>query len=266
MSKLAMALLAVGVILAAGLAYGGYRMYDYVENDPMFCSSCHLMGKAWQTWKAGLHKDLNCHMCHQQNVVDRARIVWHWATRQYDSVPSHTRLDRTVCETCHLSQNTRWAQIGETVGHKIHVQRANLQCLACHLPSLHAVQPQVEACQRCHTSSLTNAGGMVAFHCTTCHDFLGKTTTAEKMVPLRDLCLTCHATMQVKGETFPEGAPMAFSCADCHKPHTQPVLQFADCLRCHSSVLEDQAHFEHRALTDCVQCHRPHSWKATGWR
>ncbi len=263
MSKLASALLAVAAVCIAGLAYGGYRFSAYVEYDPAFCGSCHIMETAWKTWQAGPHNQVNCHACHQQGVADRARIVWHWATRDYQNVPSHTQLARRVCEGCHVSQASRWTQIGETAGHKIHVMRADLECLSCHQPSLHAVEPKVEACQKCHTAARTNIGGMVTFHCTTCHNFLGK--AEAEMSPGREACLACHATMQVKGETFPEGGPMAFTCADCHKPHTKPFLQFQDCLGCHTAVLEDQTHFERRALTGCVQCHKPHSWMATAW-
>jgi len=263
MSKLAIVVLAAATVLIAGLAFAGYRFYTYVEYDPTFCGSCHLMQNAWQTWQAGPHTAVNCHVCHQQHMGDRARIVWRWATQDLQNVPPHTRLARTVCEQCHLSQDPRWAQIGDTAGHDIHVKRAGLECLACHLPSLHAVEPKVEACQTCHSAARMNIGGMVAFHCTTCHTFLA--TAARGMFPERETCLACHASMQVKGETFPDGAPMAFGCADCHKPHSKPVLQFQDCLSCHPTVLEDQAHFERRALTACVQCHMPHSWRAATW-
>jgi len=263
MSKLAIVLLAAGAMVIAGLAYGGYRFYVYVEHDPTFCGSCHLMEKAWKTWQAGPHQPVSCHTCHQQGIVDRARIVWHWATHVYQNVPPHTRLARKVCEGCHVSQDHRWKQIKGTAGHQVHVLRADLDCLSCHLPSLHAVEPTVEACHTCHTAARTHIGGMVAFHCTTCHTFLAK--TEGERGPTRETCLACHGTMQVKGETFPESAPMAFTCADCHKPHTKPFLQFQDCLGCHSTVLEDQAHFERRALTNCGSCHKPHSWRAVGW-
>lgn len=183
MSKLAIAFLAIALVLIAGLAYGGFRLYVYVEHDPAFCGSCHLMERAWKTWQAGPHLQVNYHTCHQQDFAERARIVWHWATGEYQDVPPHTRLARKVCEGCHLGQDSRWRQIGETVGHKVHVLRADLECLSCHLPSLHAVEPQVEACQKCHTAARTNIGGMVAFHCTTCHNFLAK--DARGMSPER---------------------------------------------------------------------------------
>lgn len=266
MSKLAITLLVLGIVLSVGIGYGSYRLYDYVENDPAFCGSCHLMQQAWKTWQMGSHKHLTCHTCHQQDIIDRARIVWHWATRQYTSVPPHTRLPQRVCETCHMRQGSPSIQTLDTVGHTIHVGRVGLTCLACHAPSLHAVQPRVKDCQQCHTAAHMNLGGMVALHCTVCHNFLARDKEEEAIIPQRQACLACHTTMQIKAETFPAGAPMAFACANCHKPHVQPAVRFQDCLGCHASVLEDRAHFEHRALTDCVRCHLPHNWKATEWR
>ena len=49
MAKLTLVLLAVAAVFIVSLAYGGYRLYVYVEYDPTFCGSCHLMEKAWKS-------------------------------------------------------------------------------------------------------------------------------------------------------------------------------------------------------------------------
>ena len=251
------------LLLIVGSVYGAYKVYDYTEHDPNFCASCHLMETAWKAWKAGPHNQVSCHKCHQQDVVSRTRIVWSWAMHNYEKVPPHTRLDRAVCENCHLSQDKRWKQIADTPGHKIHALRADLHCLSCHLPSLHAVEPKVEDCQKCHSHARFNIGGMKDFHCTYCHNFLAKNQDGLK--PTRESCLNCHASMQVASETFPEGAPMVFQCSECHKPHSKAFLSFNDCLGCHQNIVEDRKHFEKKALTTCTSCHKPHSWTAEGW-
>jgi hypothetical protein len=251
--------IAVLALVAVGLVVAGYRLYDYTENDARFCGSCHIMGTAFKTWSEGPHKGVNCHVCHQQNIQDRVRIVWSWATSRVEKVPPHTQLARSVCESCHLNDQVKWKQIAKTAGHAVHVTRANLQCLSCHLPSLHSVKPKTEDCVKCHNQARTNIGGMAGFHCTACHQFLvGKDAGLE---PKRETCLGCHSAMKLKGETFPDGAPMKFECAACHKPHSQPILKFNDCLGCHPQVAGDRKHFE-RDLTKCVSCHRPHVWKA----
>ena len=252
-------LLGLLLLLAASTLLGGYRLYDYVENNPGFCGSCHIMETAWKTWNEGPHKGVNCHVCHRQGIEDRARIVWQWATSNNEKVGPHTKLAREVCQSCHLNEKVKWPQIAKTAGHEVHVMRADLQCLSCHLPSLHATKPKAEDCASCHNRARHNIGGMAAFHCTACHQFL--VPKEAGLEPKREICLNCHKSMQLKGETFPVRGPMQFECATCHKPHTQPILKFNDCLACHPKVAEDKMHFEMKALTRCVTCHRPHSWK-----
>lgn len=252
-------IIAVLALFVIGLAVTGYRFYDYVEHDPRFCGSCHIMETAWKTWQEGSHKSVACKNCHQQHIEDRARIVWRWATSNVKAIPPHTQLNRAVCENCHLNETTQWTQIRTTAGHDVHVVRAGLECLSCHLPSLHATQPKTEACTKCHSHARMNIGGMKAFHCTGCHAFL--VAKDKGMEPGKELCLSCHAGLQLKGETFPTGAPMQFECSACHKPHTRPILSFNDCLGCHSQIAENKMHFEMKALTRCVNCHRPHHWK-----
>lgn len=253
-------LLGVLILAVIGFSLGGYRFYDYIENDPSFCGSCHIMETAWKTWNEGPHKSINCHVCHRQGIEDRTRIVWSWAVSNIQKVSPHTHLDKSVCESCHLNDEVKWPQISKTAGHDVHVVKAGLQCLSCHLPSLHAVKPKAEDCVKCHAQARINIGGMAGFHCTTCHQFL--VPKGASLEPKRELCLNCHAGMKLKGETFPARAPMQFECGTCHKPHTQPILKFNDCLGCHPQVAEDKRHLERKALTNCVTCHRPHSWKA----
>jgi hypothetical protein len=177
------------------------------------------------------------------------------------NVPPHTHLNRRVCEECHLNDKTHWPQISQTVGHELHVKRANLECLSCHLPSLHAVKPTTKECIACHSKAAANIGGMKAFHCTTCHPFVAKESGHAVKVE-KQTCAACHSGMSLKGETFPERGPMQYDCGVCHKPHTRPLLSFSDCLGCHPKITEDRRHFEKKALTDCITCHKPHDWKA----
>jgi hypothetical protein len=101
---------------------------------------------------------------------------------------------------------------------------------------------------------------MKAFHCTTCHQFAAK-DVGHGLKPEKETCIACHSGMSLKGETFPDHGPMQFDCSACHKPHTRPLLTFSDCLACHPQIAEDRRHFEQKALTRCVSCHKPHEWK-----
>ena len=136
MARFRIIALSIVLLVVVGIGFASYRSYQYVEHDPQFCASCHLMATAWTTWKQGPHNKLDCHVCHQQNIQDRVRIVWSWAISDIKNVPPHTRLNRRVCEECHLNDKANWPQISKTTGHELHVKRANLECLSCHLPSL----------------------------------------------------------------------------------------------------------------------------------
>jgi len=85
------------LVIVVGLAFAGYRTYNHVEHDPNFCASCHLMQTAYMTWKQGPYNKLDCHMCHQQDIQDRTRIVWRWAISDVKNVPPHASLNRKVC-------------------------------------------------------------------------------------------------------------------------------------------------------------------------
>lgn len=206
----------------------------------------------------------------QQNQLSRLPPTEHSRSRphglalggfRYQKCSPHTKLNRRVCEDCHLNDQSKWPQISKTAGHELHVKRANLECLSCHLPSLHAVKPTTKECVTCHSKATANIGGMKAFHCTTCHQFAAK-DVGHGLKPEKETCVACHSGMSLKGETFPDHGPMQFDCSACHKPHTRPLLSFSDCLACHPQITEDRRHFDQKALTRCVSCHKPHSWKA----
>ena len=110
MARFRIIALSIVLLVVVGIGFAGYRSYQYVEHDPQFCASCHLMATAWTTWKQGPHNKLDCHVCHQQSIQDRVRIVWSWAISDIKNVPPHTRLNRRVCEDCHLNDKANWPQ------------------------------------------------------------------------------------------------------------------------------------------------------------
>lgn len=257
-------LIPIFIFVSAYMALSGYRYYQYVEHNPSFCGSCHIMKHAEETWKESVHKDVNCKSCHVQDVSARARILWSSWTKNTDSVGKHTKLDREICQKCHYSGDKNMRQVADTIGHKQHIGKLDLQCLSCHVSTsenLHVFTPSPKNCQTCHSHSTTNAGNMKDMHCTTCHTFLSHENA--QLTPKTDTCLSCHSGMQVKDEVFPDDNPMPFDCADCHKPHTKTYLTSFDCLTCHVDLFDNKNHTNlgQVGMTGCVTCHRPHDWK-----
>jgi len=246
-----------GLLIVAGAVLVGFRTYDYVENDPRFCLSCHLMESAYGRWQTSVHAKVGCHACHQQSTAAKLDQLWKYATLRPTRVSKHAEVDYTRCAACHLSRDPRWKQIADTAGHRVHFERLGLQCVGCHSKGVHVFVRPTDSCQGCHTQQVTGAGKMAAFHCTTCHDFLAR--DHELGAPTRAECLTCHATMQVRTERFDPKAPMQFPCQQCHEPHgrTRPTMD--GCRTCHHV-----ADFGLHAVPfhqDCQSCHEPHLWR-----
>ena len=258
MTRRRLILIIAGVLSIAAIG-SGWRTWDFVENDPQFCNSCHLMSDAYSKWQHGEHKAVNCHTCHIQNLADRTLIVWSWAIGRGDKVPPHTELAPQPCEGCHRTTDPRWPTIEGEVGHQVHVVRAKLQCLQCHHPTLHAFKPKAEDCRRCHSDATIKAEGMAEFHCTSCHKFTA--TDRKNMIPTKDDCLACHAAEGSKKKVaFTKDAAMKFDCAKCHNPHRSKRPVALDCLGCHKDILEDATHQKGGDLTACVSCHKNHHW------
>lgn len=262
---LAGCLMAFCISVVGLLTFKGYGYYQYVEHDPAFCNSCHLMEHAFATWKVSVHKDINCKSCHHSDPMDRMRFAVKSALNLTESVGKHTKLDGEVCQSCHYSGDSNMRQVADTVGHKKHVGQLGLQCLTCHVSTkenLHVFLPSPKNCLTCHTKSENNAGSMKEMHCTACHSFLDKDEAAV-LTPKPETCLSCHSGMQVRDEVFSDDNPMPFACSDCHKPHTKPYLVALDCLTCHTDLFDNKEHINlgQSGMTDCVSCHRPHDWK-----
>lgn len=235
-----------------------YRGYEYVEHDPRFCQSCHIMEEPFQKWSTSPHHLVTCHRCHQQSLAASIHQVWLYVTKRPEKVIHHPDLDHTVCAQCHLSDDPQWKLIGETAGHKVHFEQAGIDCLDCHMGGVHQFLRPVDACGTCHADKTGGAGKKMAFaHCANCHTFLAK---KEGLLPERAVCLECHRKITVGKERFSEDAPMStFDCSTCHKPHEQIRPDNDVCLTCHSDIRTP--HHGMNSSTRCSSCHQPHIWR-----
>lgn len=246
-------LLVLLVVVGAGL----YKGYDYVQHDARFCQSCHIMEAPFQKWSTSPHHLVTCHQCHQQTTRQSLEQVWFYLTQRPDAVVHHPELNYKVCAQCHLSEDPQWKLVGETAGHKVHFEKAGIDCLDCHMGGVHEFLRPVEACLNCHPDKKEEPGKKMSFmHCTDCHSFLAKQTD---LLPLRATCLGCHKHLKVGHESFPETAPMAtFDCSVCHKPHEKLRPDKEVCFECHADAAGD--HHGRSADSSCADCHKPHTW------
>ncbi len=244
------------LLLGSGIAY---RVYDYTENDPNFCQSCHIMREAWDRWATSEHRRVNCHACHHQSKIEGLRQVWLTVVKQPEKVGPHGHLPLEVCQKCHFSGNPRWKQVAATAGHQVHAERERIPCWKCHAKSIHRFRPPSEICKECHTKQHIEVAPMGRLHCTNCHNFLAHQVA---LLPTRQDCLWCHQKEITKRVIFREDSPMKFECQKCHNPHKKQS-PLSSCQGCHQGIV---ASVRSNAQThrNCLSCHRPHTWKTQG--
>ncbi len=251
----------ITVVILAIISFGGYQFihfYDYMEDDPSFCLSCHIMEESWDRWATSEHRDVGCHSCHNQSLLASTKLLVDFAFGNFERVEKHAVVPDDACERCHESgENPRWLQVEATSGHKQHAEEQNIACIKCHSITLHRFRAPGPICNICHEEKHVEMEGMASMHCITCHQYL---VEEEQLLPLRSGCLDCHQALTELGIDWPADAPMQYPCGDCHQPHQQAET-LVDCLSCHT--VEGMHLMGAHSASSCMTCHEPHHWPVT---
>lgn len=280
------ALLAIGVLIAAGTSAGGYygyQAYDYVEHDNQFCFSCHLMQEPYELFAESAHRGLGCKACHQPNLLERSQMGLTAIIENPDSIAAHAPVPNGLCADCHINGDPeRWTLVASSAGHRVHLESedsvlAGLQCVECHSSSLHEFAAVDRTCAQsgCHEDSDVQLGAMsdLTIHCVACHSFNAPITTegdpVGTLAPDESTCLSCHV-MRTLVE-LPDPDPHEAECASCHNPHEQatPAEAGASCATtgCHTDPV-DLSPFhqglEEPIAEDCLYCHQAHDFHVDG--
>jgi len=236
------------------LAIPSYFVYDYTQHNPKFCTTCHLMDEAYETWDASAMHDLNCHKCHESDMLESLDHVREVVFEKPEEVTKLTEIDNEVCENCHATNDPQWLQVVNTAGHEVHFFGVNQppDCIDCHGIQLHVFEPPEETCEECHGEEYEQPVEDMHTHCVVCHEF---TVTEHELIPERGDCLDCHEAQDTMGVSFPTDAHTDTPCMNCHNPHEEE--QHTECSVCHD-VSTEGLHTE-SAHTDCEACHTPHS-------
>jgi nitrate/TMAO reductase-like tetraheme cytochrome c subunit len=257
--------IAIAVVVVAFIgtgAYGAYAVYNYTENNPNFCRSCHIMDNAWDKWAASAHSKVNCHECHQVSVFESMDQVIMYAIDKPDKVTSHAVVNPEACQKCHESGDPQWEQVADTAGHSVHAGEQNISCLTCHAVTLHSFSPPEKICLACHPDKDMTYSAMGQRYCLDCHNFLA---VNSPLLPQNADCLKCHQ-QQIDAEvhlTSDSDTPMQFQCSQCHQPHTNQDPADA-CITCHSDIKQQGLHSDAtHSSASCVTCHKEHAWKVT---
>ncbi|MBI4336304.1 MAG: hypothetical protein HY683_00545 [Chloroflexi bacterium] len=254
-----------GLLLVVLLGFGTYRgvsLYQYTQEDPQFCRSCHLMETAWSKWAISEHKEVTCHQCHELSPQAGAELLIRWALVHPQRVEAHAEVPDAKCGACHKSGNPRWKQVAITAGHRVHVADQNIACTECHTPELHRFTPLENVCQQCH-EDLEGVQHNVAAQddCLSCHQYLEKESEEPlepSLLPTTATCVECHQGSKASRPVLLAGEHKQVQCIECHQPHqtARPVLE---CTACHSTPFVEGIHtWTGHQKARCTECHQPH--------
>jgi len=281
----------VGILVASGVAGGGYyayRTYDYVQHDNDFCMSCHLMSQPFEAFARSAHQGLGCKACHRPNLLQRTEMGLTGLIDDPDQISTHAEVPNDVCAECHIEGDPeKWRLVANSAGHRVHLESDDpaligLKCVECHSTSIHEFSPIDRTCSQsgCHEDAVIRLGRMgdLTVHCAACHTFVAPaapepgilgTELDQAILPDQDECLSCHA-MRALVE-LPDPDPHQGACAACHNPHTQtePEQAAESCATagCHEnprSLTSFHAGLESEVLRDCARCHRAHDFSLDG--
>ena len=287
-------LVAVGVLVAAGVGGGGYyvyRTYDYIQHDNDFCMSCHLMAAPYEQFAQSAHRGLGCKACHQPTLLARSQMALTQVLENPEELSVHAEVSNERCAECHIEGDPeKWRLIANSVGHRVHLESddpvlSGLQCVECHSTSVHEFAPIDRTCAQsdCHDDKVIQLAAMsdLTIHCAACHTFVAPVREAPEgttpvmsgmdaaILPDQEECFSCHA-MRTLAE-MPADDPHQGVCAACHNPHEQstPAEAAGSCATadCHSdvrSITPFHEGVEAVVLDDCLYCHQAHDFSIDG--
>ncbi|HET6514831.1 MAG TPA: NapC/NirT family cytochrome c [Thermodesulfovibrionales bacterium] len=292
MSVTAKAIIAVLLmVILTGSGVVAYKFYDFTQNNPKFCVSCHIMKPAFEAWEKSEHTGINCHECHHLTIPEQNRLLISFVLHRPTSVPErHGKVivPWKYCIRCHWEKDEKFPKapmINQSTLHAKHVFMEQVECSKCHGYVVHKFTPEEHFCTRCHKGKEVHGTGMEALACLNCH-----TDRTTDLRPGRKKCLFCHGGEEVRRELIADGtidvkhyqptketigkalkisvpadAPMQFYCYTCHKPHAKVRPDWGDCLSCHRNIIDVGKHNLHIKVVgmQCKECHKPHVWRVT---
>ena len=238
-----------------------------------YCTSCHAMQAAGDSWHHSVHSGVQCVQCHIDPGLGHA-VVWRiqeakniWASyldAGRGMAASVHRPSDAACLKCHPLSSLHDVVNGIKIPHTSHVSMHNLTCADCHDAVSHApagqsatgaAQASMSVCSMCHN------GRAAPDACTTCHttapptdvhprDFLG--THGRQALGHEADCLRCHHDKVAFCDACHARPPASHFAGDWRYGHGPlATADKAACLGCHSEQ------------TFCMQCHQvdhPTDW------
>jgi hypothetical protein len=279
------------LLFLIGGGFAGYRIYDYVENNPTFCKSCHIMEIAYAAWEKSVHKGVNCHDCHHLPPLEGAKLFYSFLVNKPKEVPErHGEIivPGKFCIGCHFEASKKYPKAVSIKASQFHAKHGfekKIECSKCHGYKTHEFLPEERFCVMCHEGKEVHGTGMVELACLNCHS-----DRATDLRPEREKCLFCHGSDEVRAQMIrekrldvkhftpppekieaaikinvPPDSRHQFDCYACHQPHEKARPDWNECVNCHTDFIDTGKHKLHvkDMSIDCQSCHKLHSWAVT---
>lgn len=219
-------------VLGAVLAEAGAPAQEGTPQSPQSCAQCHL--DVVSSWQTGLHAQAFSDPIFQET----------WGNQQ----------NKTECLACHTTSFV--ARTGEYTHEGVTCEACHGETPAEHPPAPVSIDPGVEVCADCHTTTYTeweqSAHGSQQLACTVCHE---PHPQQLRFGDANTLCLNCHD--QDARDDYAHLVHADQQCVNCHwfqasmedlqahyvsgnlfpTGHTGQVTPAA-CLTCHEQISE----------------------------
>ena len=283
------------LILVLLLLIGGgivsYRVYDYLENNPTFCKSCHIMETAFASWEKSVHAMVNCHDCHHLPPREGIKLFYGFVVNRPRLIPPrHGEIIvlGKFCVRCHFEISKKYPQAVSIMTSQFHGKHGfekKIECSKCHGYKTHEFLPEERFCVMCHEGKKVHGGGMEGLACLNCHS-----DRTKDLRPEREKCLFCHGSDEIRVRmirekrldvkhftpspekikaaikiNIPADSKHQFDCYACHIPHEKARPDWSECINCHGNIVNTGRHELHVKVMNinCGECHKLHSWVVT---
>ena len=165
----------IPLALVVAMAFAGYKINDYFENDPNACMLCHVHDYAQQAWIKSKHNAVNCHECHHSSKKEQVEQMFKFAFLGQKAVPPrHGKVivPWKLCITCHWEKKDKYPNaplVNKSQFHAKHVFMEQIEFSKCHGYVTHQFPTQERFCAKCHSGKEVHGTGMENLACLNCH-------------------------------------------------------------------------------------------------
>ncbi len=231
----------ISLYICLGLVFFIFSLWllnHYVLDRPSFCTSCHLIQSAYDSWLKAKHKpeytNNSCNVCHvEPGLLGSIKASFYGLENTYTFFFGVDEDDIKASKPVYCTQKGCHEQMEKSmvvkkirVNHAMHMEMG-YSCIICHDRVAHEDYAMVKDIS------------MMETFCFPCHN--------DEIAPRND-CDICHVYQDqiLKGINVLADSPMItsphyqdeMSCQDCHVTFTDPAEN--NCLNCHQEEILQQ--------------------------